>query len=190
MKKITAIILLLITLCLCFIGCGEIDQSSKEAENARALVNALVEYSYELNVIYYGEGMSIQDEEEGDGLYSPVTSDSNYLTRYALESRTREIFCNDLANTMIKMAFEGEQGGISTTAVLARYIEYNGHLSARIDYEPMKVTKYDYTSTIITKISERFIQAEIKSVNLEENKYFKITLINEENGWRLYDTTC
>lgn len=188
MKKLIAVILLL-ALSLCFIvSCGGVDENSEEAIRAKALFNALVEYSYELNVIYYGEGLKPQDKET-DNLYSPVSSDSNYLTRQALEERTREIFCRDLANTMIDMAFTGEQGGISSTAVLARYIEFEDRLSVRVNYEGVRVTKYDYTTTRVTKISDRFIQAEIKSVNLEENKFFKITLINEEDGWRIYDTT-
>ena len=55
--------------------------------------------------------------------------------------------------------------------------------------EGIEVAKYDYSTTEIIKNSKRFIIAKIKTTNLEKNEYVEITLINEENGWRIDSAT-
>lgn len=165
-------------------GCG----ATLSEEEAKTVFNTLVNESYELNVIYFGEGLKPQLNEE-DSLYIPVQGSENYTAKLPLVERTKEIFSSDYASDIIKTAFEGEMGVLGSSAIYARYIEYDGYLSVRKDIKGVKVAKYDYSTTEIVKISNRFIVANIKTNNLENNEYVEITLINEEDGWRIDSAT-
>ncbi len=185
-KRIIAIILLAV-LCLTFIGC-QINQNSKKAISAKTILNTLVYESYELNVIFYGEGLQYH-EPEGDELYAQVLSSEKYKTKSQLEEATAEIFSSDYTKSIINTAFIGDQGGISGTVNFARYIESYECLTARVDYKPIKIAEYDFSTTVITKISSKFIQGKIMTTNFDKNEYVEITLINEKNGWRIDSAT-
>ncbi len=165
-------------------GCKSVSDTE-----AKAIFNTLVKESYELNVIYFGDGLKPQVPENESDLYAPVQGSENYTAKLPLVERTREIFSSDYASDIIKTAFEGEAGAVGTTAVYARYIEYEGYLSVMRNIEGIEVAKYDYSTTEIIKNSKRFIIAKIKTTNLEKNDFVEITLINEENGWRIDSAT-
>ena len=185
-KRIISIILLL-ALCLCIFGCS-INQNSKRAISAKAIFNYLVSSSYELNVIFFGEGLEHHEVENGE-LYAPVLSSEKYTTQEELESVAAEIFSSNYTESIINTAFIGNQGGITGTVNFARYIESYGCLTARVDYEPIKIAEYDFSTTEITKISRKFIQGKIMTTNFDKNEYVEITLINEDNGWRIDSAT-
>ena len=145
--KIMSFILIVI-FAVSIMGCKSVSDTE-----AKAIFNTLVKESYELNVIYFGEGLEHQLVDD-DSLYVPVKGSENYTAKLPLVERTREIFSSDYASDIIKTAFEGEMGAVGTTAVYARYIEYEGYLSV-----------------------------------MRENDFVEITLINEENGWRIDSAT-
>lgn len=180
--KIMSLILIVI-FAVSIMGCKSVSDTE-----AKAIFNTLVKESYQLNVIYFGEGLEPQLVDD-EGLYVPVKGSESYTAKLPLVERTREIFSSDYASDIIKTAFEGESGAVGSTAVYARYIEYEGHLSVRKDIEGIEVSKYDFSTTEIIKNSKRFIIARIKTTNLEKNDFVEITLINEENGWRIDSAT-
>lgn len=177
-------LILIVIFAVSITGCNKMSDSE-----AKVLVNTLVNESYELNVIYFGEGLKPQIPENESDLYAPVQGSSNYTAKLPLVERTREIFSSDYASDIIKTAFEGEAGAVGTTAVFARYIEFEGYLSVMRNIEGIEVAKYDFSTTEIVKVSSRFIVAKIKTSNLENNQFVEITLINEENGWRIDSAT-
>lgn len=182
-KMMSLILIVIFTISIA--GCT----SKVSEEEAKAIFNTIVKESYELNVIYFGEGLKPQIPEDENDLYVPVQGSENYTAKLPLVERTREIFSTDYASDIIKTAFEGEIGAIGSSAIYARYIEYDGYLSVRRNIKGVEVAKYDYTTTEIIKISSRFIVAKIKTNNLEKNEYVEITLINEEDGWRIDSAT-
>ena len=187
MKKLFKILLLtmLATLMVVsLVGCKDVDNKT-----AISIANSLIRQSYELNVIYFGDGMEAQEPENEEDLYAPVRGSSNYTTKLSLVERTREIFSSEYASDMIDIAFNGEMGAVGSSAIYARYIEFEGYLSVRRDIEGIEVAKYDYTTTEIIKNSKRFIRVKIKTTNLEKNEFVEITLINEKNGWRIDSAT-
>ena len=175
--------ILIVIFAVSIVGCKSVSDNE-----AKAIFNTLVKESYELNVIYFGEGLKPQVTDK-DSLYIPVQGSENYTAKLPLVERTREIFSTDYATDIIKTAFEGESGVIGSSAIYARYIEYEGYLSVRKDIEGIEIAKYDYSTTEIIKNSNRFIIAKIKTTNLEKNQYVEITLINEDNGWRIDSAT-
>ena len=182
--KITILAVLAILTVACTVSC-----KSVEDKDAILIANNLIQKSYELNVIYFGEGLDAQEPETEDDLYAPVRGSSNYTSKLPLVERTREIFSTDYSSDIIKTAFEGEMGAVGSSAVYARYIEYDGYLSVRRDIDGIEVAKYDYSTTELIKNSKKFIRVKIKTTNLEKNEFVEITLINEENGWRIDSAT-
>lgn len=182
--KVISLTMLAILILASIGGCKDVDDKT-----AISIVNNLVQQSYELNVIYFGEGMEPQEPENESDLYIPVAGSSNYTSYLALSERTRQIFSEAYSNDMISLAFDGEAGAIGSTAVYARYIEYEGYLSVRKDIEGIEVAKYDFTTTEIIKNSKKFIIAKIKTIDKDKPQYVEITLINEENGWRIDSAT-
>lgn len=182
--KITLLIILTAIMVVSMVGCKEVDNTT-----ARAIVNMLVEQAYELNDIYFGDGLEPIVDDETNDLYVPVNSNSNFTTKVELIERTREIFSSSYSSSMIEIAFEGEGGAIGSSAVYARYIEYEGYLSVRRDIKGIEVAKYDFTTTEILKNSKKFIVAKIKTTDTDKPQFVEITLINEENGWRIDSAT-
>lgn len=187
MKKLFKIILLTILTILMIVSM--ISCKSVDDKTAIVIANSLINQSYELNVIYFGEGLEPQEAEKEDDLYAPVKGSSNYTTKLSLVERTREIFSTDYASDIIKTAFEGEMGAVGSSAVYARYIEFEGYLSVRRNIEGIEVAKYDFSTTELIKNSSKFIIVKVKTANLEKNQFVEITLINEDNGWRIDSAT-
>ena len=102
-------------------------------------------------------------------------------------------------------AFVGQSGGVDLTSVPPKYIEneqgflvlkndivLDGNVSVNgdkqeISYNGFKVYKYDTSTIEIKKISRRFIEAYITSEGGEQT--ILVTLILEENGWRIDSPT-
>ena len=181
--KIVALTVLIAILSFSTVGCKKIDDVT-----ARDIVNALVEDSYELNKIYFGKGLQMQ-ESDSENLYIHVAGNSNYTSRRALEKRTREVFSSDYASDIIDIAFNGSGGAYGSDAVLARYIEFDDYLHVRRDIDGIEVARYDLTKTEITKVSNRFIRARLRLLDEGKEKFVEIVLINEENGWRIDSAT-
>ena len=182
--KITMLAVLATLMVVSMAGCRDVDDKT-----AISIANSLISQSYELNVIYFGDGIEYQEPDNEDALYAPVRGSSNYTTKLSLVERTREIFSTDYASDIIKTAFEGETGAVGSSAVYARYIEFEGYLSVRRNIEGIEVAKYDFSTTELIKNSSKFIIVKVKTANLEKNQFVEITLINEDNGWRIDSAT-
>ena len=91
---------------------------------------------------------------------------------------------------MIETAFQGAQDANGTTALYARYIvSSDGKLTVYKNIEGIEkeVNEYDYSTVTITKISKRFIIANITST---DGDVVEVTLVNQDGEWRIDDTTC
>ena len=158
-------------------------------EEAISEVTRLVKESYELNVIYFGDGLPYEDDGDERNLYAPVAEDAPFVTKEALTYKTRTVFSKDYAASMIETAF---QGGVAPngSALYARYIvSSDGKLTVYKNIEGIEkeVNEYDYSTVTITKISKRFIIANITST---DGDVVEVTLVNQDGEWRIDDTTC
>ncbi len=158
-------------------------------EEAVAEVTRLVKESYELNVIYFGDGLPYEDDGDERNLYAPVAEDAAFTTKEALTYKTRTVFSKDYAASMIETAF---QGGVAPngSTLYARYIvSSDGKLTVYKNIEGIEkeVNEYDYSTVTVTKISKRFIKANITST---DGDVVEVTLVNQDGEWRIDDTTC
>lgn len=158
-------------------------------EEAISEVTRLVKESYELNVIYFGDGLPYEDDGDERNLYAPVAKDAPFVTKEALTYKTRTVFSNDYAASMIETAFQGAQDANGTTALYARYIvSSDGKLTVYKNIEGIekKVNEYDYSTVLITKISKRFIEANITA---KDGEVVEVILINQNGEWRIDSPT-
>ena len=184
--KSTIAILLVAIMAMSLVSCGKVTE-----DEAVSLVKDLVSRSYDLNVVYYGEGIKYKETGNSNSIYLPAAETEKFMLKTALILETRAVFSETLAGSLIDMSFNGIASEINQNSVQSRYIVYGDDdwIYVNKDYEPVvdTVAKYDYNSIKITKISRRFIEAEIYTT---DNKTVEITLINEMNGWRLDSITC
>lgn len=176
-------------------------------EEAKEYIEKLVSDSYEINVIVFGEGLPYFEERDPDNpLYAPVIETGKYNNINDIKLAIRKVYSKEYAQSIEKIAFNGAESGIDGTMLFPRYIENQaGELLILVDdiildyesgelgkYEGMTIQKYDPSTVEITKISNRFVDANVTSY--DKTTTITITLIRQEvNGeyqWRLNSSTC
>ena len=189
-----ASLLVILTFSVC--GCAKISEAEAELE-----IKKLVDASYELNEIIYGNGLAYYDRIDTQGqLYAPVADSARFKTISDMKVAIRKTFSEDYSKILEKTAFEGQEGGEFGYHNQPRYIETAGELMVLKDfynvdfdsekygeYEGIKVQKYNTDVIKIIKISKRFVEGEINSVDGKTT--IRVTLVLEENGWRLDSPT-
>ncbi|MBE6673909.1 MAG: hypothetical protein E7596_02245 [Ruminococcaceae bacterium] len=179
--KATISFILIAIMAIGMVGCEK-----PSDEEAVSLVKDLVSRSYELNVIYYGEGLKYKDSGNPNDIYMVVFEQEKYILKSQLTKATREVFSESFATSIIDMSFNGIQSSINQNSVQPRYMTQidDDLLFVNRTYEPVvdKIAEYNYDTIEILKISRRFIEAEIKTTTGE---LVTVILIKEDNGWRL-----
>ena len=196
-KRIFAIsmsIILIALLAVSMVGC-----KGPEEEEAKAIVKDLVSRSVVLNEIYFGKkGMEYRDTGNPNDIYMPVLETEKFVLKSKLVEETRAVFTLTEANSIIDMAFNGVQSEINQNSVLARYMVLADddwlYINKKYEYPFECLTQYNYDTINITYSSSKFIEATIEGIR-EENGEIKTVLVEvelalEENGWRLYSSTC
>ena len=189
MKRVIKTILalaLIASFAISAVGCG-----APDTETAKTTVKDLVTQSYELNQIYFGEGLKYRDSGNANDVYMPVLETEKYILKSRLVERTKEVFSESLAISLIDMAFSGVQSEINQNSVMSRYMVQSDddYLYVNKDYEPVvdKVAEFNYDTIVITKVSGRFITATVETTGGE---VIEVTLVKEKSGWRLDSYTC
>lgn len=203
--RLTVLLLtVLLSIGVLLTSCGGSGLSDEEISD---IYRELVEASYELNEIYYGEGLPFQHNEsvmayltgvqEGtDGFrvsYMPVAEESPYQYEADIRTATAEVFSDSMCSYLYAVGFEGMSTEADETVSFARYIEQNGILTVRIDLAeealPMGRT-YDFDAMTVIADEGSVIRASFPSfVDGEKSVDVKITIINTANGWRLDSPT-
>lgn len=192
-----ALMALLVVLTFSATGCGK----KLTEQEAQLKIKELVDASYELNEIVYGEGLSYYDRvDTQSSLYAPVRDDERYKSIEEIKLAIRRVFSKSYSNILEATAFEGQDGAGFGYHSQPRYIEQNGELMVLKDfydvdfdsdkygeYEGVKVQKYNTDEIEIIKISKRFVEGKIKSEDAKTT--ITVTLILEDGEWRLDSPT-
>ena len=207
MKKSPLLLILLPILLSLLSACGGSGMSNDEITST---FQSLVEASYELNDVYYGDGLPFQQNEsvmkyltgvaEGtDGFrvsYMPVAEDSPYKSESEIREATKSVFSDSMCSLLFALGFEGMSAGDadnSETVSFARYIEKENILTVRIDLAddaiPMGRT-YDFSQMKIIADESSRIKASFPSyINGEKSVDVSITIVKTTDGWRLDSPT-
>jgi hypothetical protein len=174
---------ILFALVLPFASCERQD----EAQSIE-IVKDLVERSYTLNVVYYGEGLPYDAEKQVEGEYYEVTEDAPFRIRNDLIVETRAVFSEDIALGLLGAYLDGYSN--MGVVVYARYLTGpDGYLTVYKDYKNVndQITKYDTSSVQIIKNRKNKIVASVTSVDGGET--IEVTLIYENDAWKLDSAT-
>ncbi len=202
----TAIAAVFCALCFALFSCGGVSYTDEELTEA---ATELVTKSFELNEIYFGEGLPISDSREDverfyasfdsdvDAVnYHPVAEDCEYQSIADIKKATEEVFTAAYCEYLYELAFkgissvmnEGTEQQFTTTASYARYIENGDALTVRLDviYEAMDLTRtYDFSSMEIVTRKKNYAVVRIPTQKKGESTDVDLKLILTPTGFRL-----
>ena len=205
-KRIAAALLILLTLTSC--GGGVHTE-----EEIRTVLDELLPKSFELNEIYFGEGLPMSNDkamvEQFYGMfdsdveainYHPVDVSCGYTTETDIREATLEVFTADYAEYLFGRAFsgisatfnEGEEQEYTSTAVYAMYIEQDGILTVRINLDEEAIPlgrTYDLDGMELTENAENFVIAKIPTEMDGKALDVELRLVLTPDGWRLDSPT-
>ena len=211
LKMFLSIILVLCVLA-CMTSCGK----APKLEEVEDRFKSLIEASYELNDIFWGDGLPtyerggefdkehmLYDGESGEYiLYEYVTSDSKYLMVDTIKAAAEQVYSKNYLNGVYTMLFDGyaddNNGG---NLVTARYLENQDWLLKYIDSEINSFNllkeaghrRYDMESMRIVRPSTaKYVNVEIDSYLLEdENEKMTVRLrfVLQDGEWFLDSPT-
>ena len=198
MKRITAILLTAVLL-LTLASCGGSGMSEDEI---RHIYRDLIEASYVLNDVYYGDGLPYAEDPETMASlagtssrfsYMPVDKSAPYHSEEEIREATEAVFTKTMCDHLFTLAFEGMSTDSEETVAFARYIEQNEILTVRIDLaeEALPLGRvYDFDSMdILIEDKNRIVAVFATEMDGETSVNVKITLTKTENGWRLDSPT-
>ena len=192
--KIICLILAVVTV-LSLASCGV---SKADAEEITAAAKELIEASYEINEIYFGKGLKVTNTEVlANTSYWYVTDDCGYSSMDEIKAATAKVYSTDYCNDyLFLIGFEGiknvdeEQSDIAS----ARFKEdTKGKLcqNKSISENGLELNRtYDFSTITVEKCVRNSATIQVQSlVNGEKDQIIKLTLVYENDQWRLNTPT-
>ena len=212
MKRIRIILALAVIVCFSFqlASCGGKYDEAEIIDASRSLI----EQSYEINNIYFGEGLAIDEEElayaqaangaekdyeekKTDMNYYAVDSECGYSSVSDIKEATLEVYTEEYSNYLFELAFSGfsveigENDNTKEQAVAyARYIDNDfGLLAERIvgEEEKLELSRtYDLDGIEVQKQRSGYVMIKVPSyVGGEKSDDVELKLKMTDSGWRL-----
>ena len=198
MKRILSFLLASVLL-FSLASCGGSGMSDDEIRDIYA---DLIEQSYILNDVYYGDGLPFVNDPETMATlagassrfsYMPVDKNAPLKTEAEIREATLAVFSQPMCDHLFILAFEGMSTGDDETVVFARYIEMEEILTVRIDLaeEALPLGRvYDVDSMdILNQSGNRIVASFATSVDGKPSVNVKLTLVKTAEGWRLDSPT-
>ena len=198
MKRILSFLLTAVLL-FSLASCGG---SGLSDDAIRDIYADLIEASYVLNDVYYGDGLPFVNDPETMATlagassrfsYMPVDKSAPFQSEAEIREATLAVFSQPMCDHLFTLAFEGMSTGDDETVVYARYIEMNEILTVRIDLadEALPMGRvYDLSGMdILNQNGSRIVASFATSVDGKPSVNVKLTLVNTPDGWRLDSPT-
>lgn len=198
MKKSAVLLSLVLILGAPLASCG----SPLTEEQAKEIVAPLIEKSYEINDIFFGDGLPHEEvQEDGDdvqydvksAVYLPVVSEK-YDSIESIKEAAREVYTESYLNTVFSHAFEGMTDGAGNVYEYARYISslVTG-FSVRQGLEEENILSgyvYDVSTLKITGGGKGYVYFTVAATrDGEDVGECPLSIKDEGNGWRLDSPT-
>ncbi len=186
--------------------------SKMSDEEAQRILTELVPKSEELNKIFWGEGLPVEDETNEalnsvtSAQYRAVAQACEYKSIEDIKKSAESVFSSDYLNQVYAVAFgeyedqtqnngeeetgtvDAEELGLNT--LNARYIEENGVLYKDITYAEYTLsTDIDEMSAEVVKRGMGIIVCRVDCTVGGEKKTMEITLRNENDIWLIDSPT-
>ncbi len=196
MKKIIAI-LSAVLICLPLVGCSKPPETGEILETATALIEA----SYAVNDIFFGEGLPAIERDSEFAIenhvyymdyydnYDFLTAECPYTHTDQIKALAEQVYSDEYLASIYETMFIGvadETAGI----LYARYLDTEDGLRKSNVHQAMIEKKriYDYGSMTVVKPSNaNYVNVEFDThlEGEEEILRIRLTLVREEDGWRL-----
>ncbi len=206
--KGVALIVICLSLIFSLVSCSN---SAPDIEEIRERVEYLIEGAFEINEIFFGNGLPIDEggaviygEVEG---YDYVSNEAKYRTVIQIKEAAEKIYSADYLEYIYDTVFQG-YADPTVGIITARFIEENGELLQSSDNEPLYngVRKYDYSTMKIVRPSNSSIvnidiTAWIEGAELPDTSYdfsdeyndmisgqrhtVRLTLVKQNGEWYL-----
>ena len=193
MKRWIVYIILPLLLLTVFSGCGN---ARVPDEEIASVAQALIADSVEINVIYFGAGLSSVPKDSAAALgftnysYLPVDPATGYKSIDDIKAATKKVYSASYCEYLFTLAFSGITEDNGTTAAYARYMEhYDGTLAVRREIEGYPIRTYEGP---ITVVENRGTTATVRLQSYVDGKAdveVDVQLVLEKDGWRLDSPT-
>ncbi len=189
------VLLLLPILMMGLVACSEKPLEITE-EEANRVLKELVPLSYELNVIFFGEGLPVENppaEKPATTTYLPVRQDSTYTSIAAIQKAAEKVYSKRYLDGVYISAFIGvaveSEDGMLDTSVSPRYQEFGGGLRMDISTDAMAIRgKRDVVSATVIGATPTYVTTEAVCRDENGNTETITILLTKENGVWLLDS--
>lgn len=184
-------------LMLSFSSCGE----SYTDDEIKAAATELIEASYEINEIFFGEGLPGVEPEGTDIMkYLRIAEESPYHTEDEIKSAALAVYSENYCKLLFERAFsgfsvdDGTLGSIDAAKLVdARFVTYNDELVILpLDEDEIMPLDRTYDTENITIVKEKsgtVIISVPSFVDGKPSEDVEISMIVTKNGWRLDSPT-
>ena len=194
MKRIL-LLLLSVMLLIALTACGEKDLEIT-VEDATAVLKDLVPRSYELNVIFFGEGLPVENPPETKPTsvtYQPVTADCGYTSISQIMKKAEQVYSTRYLDGVYVAAFIGvsaeSDDGMVDTTVSPRYQEIGGKLQADIAAPVKNIRgKLEVVSATVEGATPTYVTTKVTCLDEDGNTVVLTVLLTLENGVWLLDS--
>lgn len=176
LKNKIILFVLCVTVSLVLCSCG----GSMTDESVRVELERLLPVSYELNEIFWGKGLPIEDIESNNR-YLPVEEDCGYGSIKEITDKAAEVFSESYLDE-IKNAIFTDSDDIDP-----RYLEINGVLKADKNNKGFNIQGNVKTET--AKIKKQNGGMVVVEAEYEDGGKTEITLIKQNGKWYLDSPT-
>ena len=201
-KKATCLLLLsavLLTVCSCA-------TKPPAIEEVKETFSALIEASYEINGIIFGDAVETYDRQDEevikngiyynvpDGFYNYefLTENNKYQTEDEIREATLKVYSEDYISSVLDSCFNGFMDESGETAVQPKYLGHTGKLMLNTEYE-VYVTgdrRYDLDTMEIVKPSNgKIVNVSLDAIDGEERTKARLTFVLQDGEWRLDSPT-
>ncbi len=168
-------------------------------EEALEVLKDLVPKSYDINVIFFGEGLAAVDEayeEEHDkAAYFKVAEDCGYSSIGEIKAAAEKVYSNkyleDVYVTMFQgLASESSEGTLDTS-FSPRYREIGGQLMVNVARKGLNIRpRLEVISAEVTKKTSKYVKVETSCRDKDgKTETFEILLTKENDVWLLDSPT-
>lgn len=194
MKRIF-LLLLSVMLLVALPACGEKDLEIT-VEDATTVLKDLVPRSHELNMIFFGEGLPVENPPETEPTsvtYQPVTADCGYTSIAQIMKKAEQVYSARYLDGVYVAAFIGvsaeSDDGMVDTTVSPRYQEIGGKLQADIAAPVKNIRgKLEVVSATVEGATPTYVTTKATCLDEDGNTVILTVLLTLQNGVWLLDS--
>lgn len=199
MKRISLILILILTLGIVLSSCGNRDYDEAVV---KAETRVLLEKSKAINEVFYGVGMTVDSSLSSSitGYYKPVSKE--YLGELGvsnlngLRELTKEVYTEELSELIFQTKLNSVKDSAGNVVVYARYFETKVNNEQRVMVytaaDPMYENDVDYLyDTLVVRGSDKqhiIVELDVKLTTFDgfsRVERIEILLLEEKDGFRL-----